>query len=111
MRPFVRQFGAAPAEPAALGAGADQEAGHVDERDERDAIRVTEGDETRTLLRRGGIDNAAEPQRLVGEEANRPPVQPCQRRYYVGGVARLEFKDAAAIGDAGNRQAHVEALA
>ena len=63
-------------DPLALDGGADHESGHVGEKEQGDAERVARLDEARRLV--GAVDeqHAALDLRLVGDDADRPAVQP-----------------------------------
>src|SRR3546814_16544585 len=54
--------------------GAGQEAGDVDEGDDRNLERVAEADEARRLLRRIDVEHPREHQRLVRDDADRAPL-------------------------------------
>ena len=66
----VQQLGAVADDAAVLLVGAGQEAGHVDERDERDVERVARAHEARRLLRRVDVEGAREHLRLVADDAD-----------------------------------------
>ena len=63
-------------DPLALDRGADHEPGHVGEKEQRDVERVAGHDEASRLV--GGVDeqDAALLARLVGDDPDRPPVEP-----------------------------------
>ena len=111
MAPLEHQLGAAPAEAGAFGTRADREARHVDEGDDGQAESVAERDEMRTLVAGVAVDHAAEPQRLVGHEADRPSAQPRQCRHHVAGKRRLQLEQRAGIGQLAQDLAHVVGLA
>ena len=71
----VQQLGAAADHAVPLLADAGQVAGHVDHDDQRHAERVAHPHEARRLLRRGRVQAAAEPHRVVRDRR-----RPCGRR-------------------------------
>ena len=58
-----------------------------------------------------GIDHAAEPQRLVGEDADGPAAEPREGRDHVAGIGRLDLEDAVLVGQQRDDLAHVVGLA
>ena len=56
--------------------GAGQEAGHVDERDDRDVEGVAEADEARGLDRGVDVEDAGERARVVGDDADGMAAEP-----------------------------------
>jgi len=95
MTPFEDQLGAAPAEIGALCPRADREARHVDERHQRQAVGVAQRQEMRTLVAGVGVEHAAQPLRLVGDEADRPAAQSREGRHQIAGEGRLQLEHAA----------------
>ena len=73
--------------------------GRVDEHHERDPEAVAGVDEERGLLRRGGVDDAAEAPRLVGDEADRAALDPRQGGDHVPRPVGAELEQAALVGE------------
>ena len=102
-----QRAGAAADRRLALGLGADQEAGHVDEVDDRQAELVAQVDEARLLLRGVGGHAAAVVLGVGGDDADRPALEPGQRGDDRPAEAPAELEDRAAVEDQLEHPAHV----
>ena len=71
--------------------------GRVDEHQQRDPERVALADEARALLGAGRVEHAAEIARLVGDHADRPPVDPGHRGDEVARPAGRDLEQLAAV--------------
>ena len=71
----VQQLRAVPDDPAVLLADARQEAGHVDERHDRDVEAVAGPDEPRSLRRRVDVERTGEDRRLLRDDADGATVE------------------------------------
>ena len=95
--------------PLLLDAG--QEAGRVDEGDERHAeARRTTARTARALLAGLDVERAGEVQRLVGDDADRPAVDAGERGDDRRGVAGPQLEQVAVVDDVGDELAHVVGL-
>ena len=110
-RERVHELGAVADDAAGLLRLAGQEAGRVDEHDEREAERVAAVDEARGLAGGLGVQRAAEELRLVGDDADRAPVDAHVGGDDVARPARVELEHAAAVDDRAQDVAHVVDLA
>ena len=81
---------------------AGQEAGHVDEGEDRDVERVAEAHEPRGLLRGGDVQGAGELHRLVRDDAHAHAVQAGQAGDHVGRVQLLQLQQVALVHDRGD---------
>src|SRR3546814_13976882 len=77
--------------------GAGQEAGDVDEGDDRNLERVAEADEARRLLRRIDVEHPREHQRLVRDDADRAPLDAPEAADAVARVRRLHLAKIALV--------------
>ncbi len=93
----VQQLGAASHDAVPLLADAGQVAGNVDDHDQRDAERVTHADEACGLLRRGGVEAPAEPQRVVGDDADRATAEAAEGGDDVGRPALVQLDGGALV--------------
>ena len=87
-------------DPAPLLRGPGQEAGHVDEGDERDVERVAGAHEPRRLD--GGVDveHARERARLVADDADRVAAEAREAAHDVLGPVRLHLEELPVVDDA-----------
>src|SRR4051794_35007857 len=92
-------------------ADAGQEAGGVDEDDERHAEAVAQVDEPGALLRGLRVQAAAEVVRLVGDDADRRALDQGQADHEVARPARAELEHLARVDDARDHVADVVDLA
>ena len=74
--------------------------GRVDQRDERQAVRVAQLHEARRLVGRVGVDRAAEVRRVVGEQADRPAFDARERGEDADAEAGAQLEQRAGVGDA-----------
>jgi hypothetical protein len=100
-----------PADVADLGPrldlGADHEAGRVDQRDERQAVRIAELHEAGRLVGRIGVDRAAEVGRIAREQADRPSFDADQRGQDPDAEAGAQFEQRVGVADSSHQRAHV----
>ena len=96
--------------PLPLLVGAGQEAGHVDERQDRDVEGVAEPHEPRGLL--GGVDveGAGELHRLVGHDADRLALDPAEADEDVGREQLLDLEELLVVEHRGDHVVHVVGL-
>ena len=97
-------------DPAPLLLRPRQEAGHVDERDERDVERVAEADEPCGLHRRVDVEHARERARLVADHADRMPTKPRETADHVLGPQLVYLQELAVVDDAPDDVVHVVRL-
>ena len=95
---------------AVLLVGAGQEAGHVDERDERDVERVARAHEPRRLLRRVDVERAREHLRLVADDADDVAVDAREAAHDVHRPERVDLEEVAVVDDLGDHLLHVVRL-
>ena len=100
----VHELGAVADDPAGLLLEARQEARRVDEHDERQPERVARVHEARRLAGGLGVQRAAEELRLVGDDADRAPVDARVRGDDVARPARVELEHAAAVDERAHRR-------
>ena len=81
---------------AALLLDAGQEAGNVDERDERDVEAVAEADEARALVGRVHVERAGPDRRLVGDQADDDALDPGEADDQVFGERPVHLEEFAA---------------
>ena len=103
----VQQLGAAAYDAVPLLADAGQVAGHVDDDDHRHAERVAHPHEPRRLLRRRRVQAAAEPQRVVGDDADGAAAEPAQRGGDVRRPLRVQLERAALVEQVLDDRVHV----
>ena len=103
------QLGAVADHPAPFEILAGVEARRVDERDDRQIERVAERDEAGGLLRTGDVEGAGERHRLVGDDADRPPVDGREGGDRVGRPPVAQLEEAALVDDRFSDLAHVVA--
>ena len=106
----VEQLGAVADDAAVLLVGAGQEAGHVDERDERDVERVARAHEPRGLLRRVDVERAREHLRLVADDADDVTVDAREAAHDVHRPERVDLEELAVVDDFGDDLLHVVGL-
>jgi len=106
----VEQFRAAPDDAVVFLVGAGQEAGDVDERDDRNIEGVAGADEARSLLRRVDIQTAGELGRLVGDDADADPVDTAEADDHVHRAPGLHLEELVVIEDAADDLVHVVGL-
>ena len=87
----MQELGAAAYDALPLLRDAGQVAGHVDQNDERDAEGVAHAHEARRLLGGRRVEAAAEPQRVVGDDADGTATEPAERRGDVGRPALVQL--------------------
>ena len=73
------------------------EARRVDECEQADVERVAERHEPRRLLRRRDVERSCERDRLVGDDADRPPAHRGERGDDVGGPAVTDLEEAPVV--------------
>src|SRR5439155_311390 len=102
-------LGAMPDDAALFDVGADHEAGHVSEEKQRDLKRIAKPDEARPLVR--GIVEEDTPllHRLVGDDADRLPVEPREPDQQLLGEQLFDLQPAAFVDDRVDDLAHVVA--
>ena len=93
--------------PGALLRGAGKEAGRVDEHDEAYTEAVAQVHEPRALLRRLGVEDAAQAARLVGHDPHGPPLQPREADDQVARPAGGELEQRAGVDQAARDVADV----
>jgi hypothetical protein len=91
---------------AGLDLRADHEAGGIDERDDRQAVRVAELHEAGGLVRGIGVDRAAEMGRIAGEDADRAALDPREHRDDAGAEAGAQLERRADVDDRLDDRAH-----
>lgn len=104
----VEQFRALPddADPFLFGGG--QKVWHADQRDQRDAVGVTEPHESGGRLLRGGdVQHAAQHDGLVADQPGHPPVDPRQRADDISRPASVQFEELPVVDQLGYPQPHV----
>lgn len=101
------QLGAVLDDAAIFLGGAGQEAGHVDQRQDRDRKGVAEADETRGLARGVDVEAAGENHRLVGDDADRLALDADEAGDDVAGEACLQFEEIGLVGDGEDQFLHV----
>ena len=106
----VQQLRAVLDDAAVLLRGAGHEAGHVDERDDRDAERVAEADEARRLDRALDVEAAREHQRLVGDDADRRALHPAEADHDVLRAVGLQLEEIAVVDGLDDQLLHVVRL-
>ena len=106
----VEELRAVADDPAPLLRGAGQEAGHVDEGDERDVERVARADEARRLDRRVDVEHAGERARLVADDADRVAAEPREAADDVLGEALVHLEELAVVDDLRDHLLHVVRL-
>ena len=106
----VDQLGAAPDDAGMLLADAGQEAGHVDERQDRHVERIAGADEARRLLRRVDVEAAGELGRLVGDDADRMPLDPSEADDDVRREQRVHLAEVAVVEQVLDDLVHVVGL-
>jgi hypothetical protein len=104
------QLGAVLDDAAVFLRGARQEAGHVDEGDDRDVEAVAEAHEARGLDRGLDVEAAGQHHRLVGDDADRPAVHAGEADDDVLGEVRLDFEEIALVHDLQDQFLHVVGL-
>jgi len=72
---------------------AGQEAGDVDEADQRDVEGIAEADEARPLHRGLHVERTGEDRRVVGDDADRAPAQAGEANHQVLGVALVDLEE------------------
>ncbi len=87
---------------AVLLRGAGQEAGHVDEGDERDVEAVAEAHEARALIEASMSRQPARQRRLVGDDADRAAAEAREADDDVLGVVALHLEEVAVVDDRGD---------
>jgi hypothetical protein len=107
----VQQLRAVPDHAELLLLRAGQEAGRVHEHHERDPERVADAHELRRLLRRLGVDHAAQEPGLVRDHADGAAVDPAERRDHVARPARGHLEHLLVVHDRPDDAAHVVDLA
>ena len=85
------------------------EPGGVDDGQQRQVERVTEGDETGALLGSGDVQGARHGLRLVGQHPDRLASHAHQCRHELGRPPRPQFDEVAIICDRSDHPAHVVA--
>ena len=90
--------------------GAGQEAGHVDEGEQRDIEAVAEADEAARLARGRDVEAAGEHRRLVGDDADGGAADAAEAGDDVLRVTRLELEEVALVHDLGDQLPHVVGL-
>ena len=106
----VEQLRAVADDAAVLLVGAGQEAGDVDERDERDVERVARAHEPGGLLRRVDVERAREHLRLVPDDADDVAVDPREPAHDVHRPERVHLEELAVVDDLGDHLLHVVRL-
>ena len=106
----VQQLRAVLDDAAVLLHGAGQKSGHVLERDERNVERVAEPHEPRAFDRRVDVERAGEHRRLVGDDADRPAVEPREADDDVPRVVLVHLEKVAIVGHRVNQIEHVVRL-
>ena len=91
----VEQLRAVADDAAVLLADAGQEAGHVDERDQRDVEAVAGPDEARGLRRCVDVERAGQDGRLLRDDADAAAAEPGEADDDVRGPARLDLEELA----------------
>ncbi len=74
-----------------------QEAGQVDEGDDREVESVAEAHEARDFVAAVDVEHAGQVRRLVGDHAHRAPVQAGKSDYGVGRVGRLHLQETVVV--------------
>ena len=92
---------------AVLLVGAGQEAGHVDERHQRDVERVARAHEARRLLGRVDVEAPGEHLRLVADDADDVAVDAREPAHDVHGPEREDLEELAVVDDVGDDLLHV----
>ena len=95
----VEQLGSVTDDPAPLLLGAGEEAGHVDEGDERDVEGVAGADEAGGLRRRVDVEHPGERLRLVPDDPDRVTSEPGEAADDVLGVALLDLQELTVVDD------------
>ena len=106
----VDQLRAAADDAVPLLVGAGQEAGHVHEGQHRDVERVAGAHEARGLLRRVDVEGARELHRLVGDDADRPALDPAEAHDDVRREERLDLEELLVVQHRGDDLVHVVRL-
>ena len=99
-----------PDDPAVLLHRPRQEPGHVLEGDQRDVERVAEAHEPRRLHRRVDVERAGEHRRLVGDDPDRPAVEPREADQDVLRVVVVHLEEVALVDDQVDHVEHVVRL-
>ncbi len=90
-----------------LDVGADHEARRIDEAHDRQPVRVAQLHEACCLVRRVSVDRAAQMQRIVRDQSDRPAVDPCERGVDSGAEAGAQHQQAVLVDEAGHRRSGV----
>ena len=94
-------------DPVMLLPDAGEEAGDVDEGQDRNVEGVAEAHEARRLLGRIDVEHAGQHHRLVGDDSDRAALDPAEADDDVGGVRRLDLEEVALVGDLPDQLVHV----
>ena len=98
-------------DPVGFNLGADHEARHVHQEEQRNPEGVAEVDETRGLVGRVVVEDAAEMARLVGDDSDRPTAEASEAGDDRLCELRLHVKPLTVINDLGDHVVHVVRLA
>ena len=103
----MQQLGAAAYDAVPLLADSGQVPGDVDQHHQRHAERVAHPDEAGRLLRRGGVQAAAEAEGVVGDDADRAATEPPEGGHEVGSPPGVQLDDGALVEHALDERVHV----
>jgi hypothetical protein len=109
LRTITQSFGTAD-DALALDLGADHEAGHVGQVEQRDPEGVAEPDEARGLVGAVGEEHAALVLGLRGDDAHRPPVDAGEGGDHLGREQLLQLEEAVGVDQLADEGEHVEEL-
>ncbi len=103
----VEQLGAVTDDAAPLLRGAGEKSRDVDEGDERNVEAVAEAHEARGLHRGVDVEAPGQVRRLIGDDSDRPAVEPGEGDDDVAGVIGLDLEQVAVVDHPPDQRAHV----